>query len=150
MGTFCGAQDNRVPSPITHSCEQATPPSVPQCLLCEVRTHSSGRKPLEKGHSRCRAIVCSPPSTLLTSPVPRSVNRGNRGNLSPTCLHCTKLKAYRVGMVGDAKARSVLFRAGGFSSVNKGLFAECYQRPPRLHKAQSSAPHPEKAEIKGL
>lgn len=75
--------------------------------------HSSGGKPLEKGHSRLRAFVCSVPSSLLTSPVPGNVNRSNRGNLSPTCLHCSKLKTHRILLAGDVKARSVPFWAGG-------------------------------------
>lgn len=100
-----------VPSPITATpCNHAT--STAQSLLCEGRTHSGG-KPLEKGYSRLRAFVCSVPSSFLTSPVPGNVNRSNRGNLSPTCLHCSKLKTHRILMAGDVKARSIPFWAGG-------------------------------------
>ena len=69
--------------------------SMAQCLLYE-EEHSSGDKPLEKGHSRLRAIVCSFPSSLLTSPVSCNANRSNRSNLSQTCLHCSKLKTHRM------------------------------------------------------
>lgn len=75
-------------------------------LWLSVSSTSSRERPQQ-------TIVCSFSSSLLTSPVSCNVNRSNRGNLSPTCLHCSKLKTHRIIMAGDVKARSVPFWAGG-------------------------------------